>query len=52
MLDALGTTGYKYTAFGSPQSEDGPWADDAVNYSYTANRLRSGLSLTRPNAAA
>lgn len=52
MLDAVGTTSYRYTSFGALQSEDGPWADDAVSYSYTANRLRSGLSLSQPGAAA
>jgi hypothetical protein len=32
------------------QSEDGPWADDAVSYTYQ-NRQRTGLSLQQPNAA-
>ena len=30
----------------------GPWADDAVMYSYTANRLRSGLSLAQASGPA
>jgi hypothetical protein len=49
MLDAVGTTRYGYTRFGSLQTEDGPWADDTVTYSYTANRLRTGLSLQQPS---
>jgi len=52
LLDAVGTTRYGYTAFGALQSEDGPWANDAVSYSHTANRLRSGLSLSQPNGPA
>ena len=52
MVDAVGATGYGYTAFGALQGEDGPWADDAVMYSYTANRLRSGLSLAQASGPA
>jgi RHS repeat-associated protein len=52
MLDAVGTTRYGYTVFGALQSEDGPWDDDTVTNSYTANRLRSGLNLAQPNATA
>jgi RHS repeat-associated protein len=51
MVDAVGTTRYDYTSFGALQSEDGPWADDTVSYSYSANRLRSGYSLAQPNAS-
>ena len=50
MLDAVGTTRYGYTSFGAMQSEDGPRENDTVSYTY-ANRLRSGLSLSQPNAA-
>lgn len=52
MLDSVGTTSYGFTVFGALQNEDGPWADDAVSYSYTANRLRSGVSLSQPNGPA
>jgi hypothetical protein len=52
MLDAVGSTAYSCAAFGSLLSEDGLWADDTVSYSYTANRLRSGLSLAHPSASA
>jgi RHS repeat-associated protein len=52
LVDGLGATRYTYTAFGSLQSEDGPWADDTVTYSYTANRLRASLSLAQPSASA
>jgi hypothetical protein len=32
-------------------SEDGPWPNDTVSYSY-ANRLRTSLSVQAPNATA
>jgi YD repeat-containing protein len=51
-LDAVGTTAYSYTDFGALLSEDGPWADDTVSYTYTSNRLRSGMTLLQPNATA
>jgi len=51
-LDAVGATAYSYTEFGALLSEDGPWADDTVSYSYTSNRLRSQLTLVQPNATA
>jgi len=51
MVDAVGTTKYAYTALGQLQSEDGPWADDTVSYTYN-NRLRDSLSLLQPNASA
>jgi hypothetical protein len=41
MADAVGSTVYAYTRGGFLQSEDGPWDNDTVSYSYT-NRLRSG----------
>ena len=50
MLDAVGTTRYTYTSFGALASEDGPWNDDTVTYSY-ANQLRTGLSLQQPSAS-
>jgi len=51
MVDGVGTTKYTYTAFGAPQSEDGPWADDTVTLTYQAG-LRSGSSLQQPSASA
>src|SRR5438105_1015681 len=50
MVDAAGTCNYSYSSFGALQSEDGPWDNDTVTYSYT-NQLRSGLSLSQPNAS-
>src|SRR5439155_994980 len=49
MLDAVGTTVYGY-ANQFLASEDGPWDNDTVSYTY-ANRLRSGLTLLQPNAS-
>jgi RHS repeat-associated protein len=51
MVDAVGTTVYGYDAAGQLLSENGPWANDTVSYTY-ANRLRMGLSLQAPNASA
>ncbi len=51
MVDAVGTTVYGYDAVGQLLSEDGPWADDTVSYSYN-NRLRTGLRVAAPNASA
>jgi len=52
MVDAVGTTVYGYDAAGQLLSEDGPWANDTVSYTYATNRLRMGLSLQAPNASA
>jgi RHS repeat-associated protein len=49
MVDAVGTTYYGYDAAGHLLSEDGPWNDDTVSYTYT-NRLRTSLSLQAPNS--
>ena len=51
MVDAVGTTVYGYDAAGQLLSEDGPWPNDTVSYSYN-NRLRTGLSLQAPDAEA
>ena len=50
MLDGIGSTVFSWTDGSQLASEDGPWADDTVSYTY-ASRLRSQLSLTQPNAA-
>jgi hypothetical protein len=50
MVDGVGTTVYGYDGVGQVLSEDGPWANDTVSYSY-ANRLRMGLSVQAPNGA-
>ena len=46
-VDALGTTRYTYDAAGQRLSEDGPFDNDTVTYSYS-NRLRTGLTLEQP----
>ena len=45
----MGTTYYGYDAEGQLLSEDGPWTNDTVTYTYT-NRLRASLSLPAPNS--
>jgi RHS repeat-associated protein len=49
MSDAVGTTTFSYTPAGQLASENGPWADDLIGYTY-ANRQRTGLSLQQANA--
>jgi YD repeat-containing protein len=51
MVDAVRTTTYSYDAAGQILSEDGPWADDTVSYTYN-NRLRASMSVLAPNASA
>jgi RHS repeat-associated protein len=48
-VDGVGVTRYSYDAVGQLLSEDGPWDNDTVSYTYT-NRLRTSLSLAQPNA--
>jgi len=50
MVDAAGTTVYTYGNIGQLLSEDGPWANDTVNYTYTTRRL-TGASLDQPSAS-
>ena len=51
MVDGVGTTTYAYDAAGQPLTENGPWADDTVSYTYN-NRLRASVSVLGPNASA
>jgi RHS repeat-associated protein len=51
MSDGIGTTTFTYTQTGQLASESGPWASDAVSYSYN-DHLRSALNLEQPNASA
>jgi len=44
------TNRFTYTAWGALASEDGPWDNDTITYSYT-NQLRSALSLQQPSAS-
>lgn len=40
MVDTVGMSAYSYDQVGQLLSEDGPWSNDTVSYTY-ANRLRS-----------
>src|SRR5439155_18753765 len=51
MVDAAGTTKFTYYAGGLLNTEDGPWADDTVTYTYNKARLRSGLTLQQPTGS-
>jgi len=50
MVDAVGATAYSYDGVGQVLSENGPWTDDAVSYTYT-NRLRTRTSVMAPDGA-
>src|SRR5580765_547451 len=52
MTDAVGTTSLSYTDWGGLLSEDGPWDNDTINYSYSTNRLRIKVRLEKPNTSA
>jgi len=52
VTDAIGTTRFSYPDAGQLVSEDGPWGDDTISYSYNGDRRRSGLSVAQPNASA
>jgi RHS repeat-associated protein len=51
VIDAVGTIRFTHNNAGQLLSEDGPWADDTVSYSYSARR-RAGISVAQPNASA
>lgn len=51
MLDAIGTTVYNYDAVGQLLSDDGPWSDDMLSYTYNS-RLRSSISVSVPDGSA
>jgi len=51
MADGIGTTTFAYTPAGQLASETGPWASDAVAYTY-ASRLRTALALQQPYSSA
>ena len=50
MIDAVGDTAYSYDSVSELLSENGPWANDTVSYTYT-NRLRTGLGLSQPSGS-
>ena len=50
MADAVGTTVYSYDAASQLLREGGLWPEDTVNFTYQ-NRLRTGLSVSAPNAS-
>jgi len=50
LVDGVGQTGYSYV-HNRLASEDGPWAEDTVSYSYQQVGPRSGLTLLQPNAS-
>ena len=50
MVDQSGTSVYSYTDAGLLQSEDGPWVNDVVSYTYN-NRLRSAMTVGLPSGS-
>jgi RHS repeat-associated protein len=52
MLDSLGNTAFTWTPGDQLAVENGPWPNDAVNYSYdVGSRQRIGMSISAPNAS-
>ncbi len=49
LVDTVGMTKFTHNANGQLTSEDGPWAEDTVSYSYTEG-LRTGLSINDPQS--
>jgi RHS repeat-associated protein len=47
MVDGLGATTFGYTPIGQLKSENGPWTNDTVAYSYVQD-VRIGLTLSQP----
>jgi RHS repeat-associated protein len=50
IVDGVGSTAFTWTDGDQLASEDGPWADDTVSYSYT-DRLRSAFTVLQPNTS-
>jgi RHS repeat-associated protein len=50
MVDAVGTTKFTYTSAGLLASEIGPWADDAITYTYS-EQLQTALNLSQPSGS-
>lgn len=50
MVDGVGTTVFSYTSMGQLQSENGPWTNDTISYTYSQN-LRTALSLSQPSGS-
>ncbi|MGB8371200.1 MAG: RHS repeat-associated core domain-containing protein [Verrucomicrobiia bacterium] len=46
MVDGVGTTAFSYTPAGQLQSENGPWANDTLTYTYVQG-LRTALTLSQ-----
>ncbi|MCW5552483.1 MAG: RHS repeat-associated core domain-containing protein [Verrucomicrobiae bacterium] len=50
VVDAVGQTRFTYTDASQLVSEDGPWTEDTVSYTYNARR-RAGLAVRQPNTS-
>jgi len=52
MLDGLGTTTFTWTPGDQLAGENGPWPNDAVNYTFdSGSRQRVGMTIAAPNAS-
>jgi len=49
MTDSVGTTTWTYDAAGRLVSENGPFSDDTVNYTYDALDRKTSMTLTTDN---
>ena len=48
MVDAVGTTKFGYTSAGLLASENGPWTNDTVTYTYS-QQFQTALNLSQPS---
>jgi len=51
MVDGIGLTAFAWTPGSQLASENGPWANDTVSYSYNGGRERTSMTLLQPDAA-
>jgi RHS repeat-associated protein len=51
MVDGIGSTLFGWTDGDQLSSENGPWSNDTISYTYNYARQRSFLSLSQPNAS-
>jgi RHS repeat-associated protein len=51
LVDGVGTTVFAYNSFGALASEDGPWANDSVSYTYKTNHLRASMTVLQQDGS-
>jgi RHS repeat-associated protein len=51
LVDGVGTTVFAYNANGLLASENGPWSNDTVSYTYKTNLLRASLTVLQQDGS-